>query len=165
MAMSPIFLDRRIGLMNTSDRALSVFFQRRSNFSGINPRSMSSLSFLKRTFKLYRNQPAIKGLINGPAWLLLGRISQTWALLGRNWPDNVFLFLFEFILYLKRLEFCKGHNKINKKNTKPSLLNSTQLPLHYKHIRASLRDLSVKSDLPSKTKKIRPTGSLDRFLF
>jgi hypothetical protein len=37
-----------------------------------------------------------------------------WGLLGQIWSDDVFLFSCEFIIYLKRLKFCKEHNKINK---------------------------------------------------
>ena len=87
-----------------------VFLQKKtSNFSRINPQSRPPLSFfLQKSPQTLPKSTCNPGLLNGPACLPLGPVSRrTWTLLGRIRPNDVFLFSCEFVIYLKRLKFCK----------------------------------------------------------
>ena len=91
---APVILQKKTQTLVESTRSpglLSGFFANKpSNFTKINPQS--------RPFKWVGLPPA------GTVY------RRTWALLGRIRPDDVFLFSCEFIIYLKRLKFCKEHN-------------------------------------------------------
>ena len=110
VATSPALLGRRIGRVNGPERARRGFFAKKpSNFSRINPQSRPPLSFfLQKSPRTLPKLTCNPGLLNGLACLPLGPVSRrTWTLLGRIWPDDVFLFSCEFVIYLKRLKFCK----------------------------------------------------------